>query len=119
MKFIIEDWAGNRCFPEKEFDNQQDADDFLLGAISDDEDLSEYFIAEKQSDVGDTHYRMASQIATAAYKIGMLMGELQCLADECHELGLFNTESDLAVALCRLGYAKDECLEHRTVAPLG
>jgi hypothetical protein len=44
MKWIIEDWHGNRKFPQKNFSTQEDGQDFLLTKFESDEDLEEFFV---------------------------------------------------------------------------
>jgi hypothetical protein len=72
-----------------------------------------------QPDVGDTHKRIAHEIQTCRTRIQDIILELRSIADECEELGLLDTAEDIDSAIDRIKYAKDECLEHRTVAPLG
>lgn len=48
-EWIIEDWAGNKVFPEKIFKNFDDAEEFLSVFLGDDyeECRQEYYIEER------------------------------------------------------------------------
>jgi hypothetical protein len=54
QKFIIEDWAGNHCFRDKEFSSFEDAWGFLykkyehLSEKEFDDQMGEYFVEEKK-----------------------------------------------------------------------
>ena len=72
-----------------------------------------------QPDVGDTHARIAKEIEDCRGRLQEIILDLRSIADECEELGLQGTAEDIDLATDRIQYAKDECLEHRTVAPLG
>lgn len=43
--WIIEDWAGNRKFPDRSFDSFMDATYFLQTRIRNDDDLEEFYVA--------------------------------------------------------------------------
>lgn len=47
MKYIIRDWFGTRCFPDKEFDTLEDADSFLSSEVPADE-IDNYYIDEEE-----------------------------------------------------------------------
>ena len=51
LPWIIKDWAGNLCFHDKEFNSFNDAEEYLSEYLGDnyDEDRSEYYIVEKNS----------------------------------------------------------------------
>lgn len=59
MKYIIQDWAGNRMFPDKQFDSFDDGWCFLYEEIpklypnlsekEEDDQLSEYFVIPLKS----------------------------------------------------------------------
>ena len=42
--FIITDWAGNRIFPNKEFETFEDAWDFIYEEFPDEDDLSDFYV---------------------------------------------------------------------------
>jgi hypothetical protein len=42
-QYVIEDWAGNRLFPDKTFPTFEDGWDFLLKKFPD-EDLQDYYV---------------------------------------------------------------------------
>ena len=46
MKYIIEDWAGNRLFSHKEFDSYEDGWDFIYENV----DNSQYEESQKDND---------------------------------------------------------------------
>lgn len=70
-------------------------------------------------DVGNTHVRIAKEIEACVYRLQEVVHDLTSIAEECEELGLVNTASDIDAATDGLKYAKDDCLFHRTVLPLG
>lgn len=47
--FIIEDWAGNHCFKDFEFNSFDDAEDFLSNTLDEqyDEERGEFYIVER------------------------------------------------------------------------
>lgn len=52
MAFIVEDWAGNRIFPDKEFETFEDGWDHIYENIQeeteDDGTYDDYFVIEKE-----------------------------------------------------------------------
>ena len=47
MKWIIEDWAGNRMFPDKEFDSFEDGWEFVREHCPE-ADWEDIYVEEKQ-----------------------------------------------------------------------
>lgn len=43
-KWVIMDWAGNRCFPDESFDTFDDAADFLYEMFPEEESFDDYVI---------------------------------------------------------------------------
>lgn len=43
-QYVIEDWAGNRLFPDKSFPTFEDGWSFLLEKFPNEEDLQDYFV---------------------------------------------------------------------------
>lgn len=48
MKWIIHDWAGNRKFPDKEFDTFEDGDAFICSQFEDEVDREEFYVVPEE-----------------------------------------------------------------------
>ena len=44
LMYIIQDWTGNRKFPEEEFETAEDAHEFLSMEIEEEEELQEFYV---------------------------------------------------------------------------
>ena len=45
--WIIRDWAGNRMFPDREFDTFEDGWEFIRGQFPNEEDWEEIYVVSK------------------------------------------------------------------------